>query len=407
MNPGARLSLAFILGASFLLSSCGYVRALVAQAQDQAQAQDADRLVEISRTYATSALPSAATPPTPSSKTQSAAVPVDDGPEYEYESQIMMYLVRNDYDSLDREARDARSRKVRFKGGPWKLYDFYEGISKPPSGDQATDEDWNLQIEALKAWVAARPESAAARIALAETYLSYGWRARGSGYADTVSDDGWNLFGQRVSMAASALVDAAKLKEKCPYWFEVMQQVALAQGWDKSQAKELLDAAMSFEPGFYHYYREIPTFCCPNGMVIRPMRRPLPSRSRTNSAASRESSCISKSPARSYADAIRMMTALSCNSCRGRKSKMATPLSVSCMATRISKSTVSRIWPSWSTTSRQLSSALAAIGDNWEPKVWHQQLDFLKAKAWAESQQGQSTLASPETQSARMPRREF
>ncbi|MFY9691937.1 MAG: DUF4034 domain-containing protein, partial [Candidatus Acidiferrales bacterium] len=356
---------------------------------DQAQAQDADRLVEISRTYATSALPSAATPPTPSSKTQSAAVPVDDGPEYEYESQIMMYLVRNDYDSLDREARDARSRKVRFKGGPWKLYDFYEGISKPPSGDQATDEDWNLQIEALKAWVAARPESAAARIALAETYLSYGWRARGSGYADTVSDDGWNLFGQRVSMAASALVDAAKLKEKCPYWFEVMQQVALAQGWDKSQAKELLDAAMSFEPGFYHYYREYANFLLPkwNG---DPADAPAFAEQISNQLGGQQGKFV-------YFE-VSSTIVCGCNSDDDGSQlqllswpKIKDGYAALGQLYGYSNLKINRFayMAVLEHDKPAAQPALAAIGDNWEPKVWHQQLDFLKAKAWAESQQGQ------------------
>jgi hypothetical protein len=42
-----------------------------------------------------------------------------------------------------------------------------------------------------------------------------------------------------------------------------MQHVALAQGWDKSRARALLDQAVSFEPGFYHFYREYVNFVLP------------------------------------------------------------------------------------------------------------------------------------------------
>ena len=62
--------------------------------------------------------------------------------------------------------------------------------------------------------------------------------ARGSGYSDTVSESGWNLFGKRVELGKSTLLGAARLKEKCPYWYEAMQKVALAQGWQKQQARE-------------------------------------------------------------------------------------------------------------------------------------------------------------------------
>ncbi len=46
------------------------------------------------------------------------------------------------------------------------------------------------------------------------------------------------------------------MKERCPYWYEAMQRVALALGWEKRQARELLDAAAAFEPSYYHFYRQ-------------------------------------------------------------------------------------------------------------------------------------------------------
>jgi hypothetical protein len=59
------------------------------------------------------------------------------------------------------------------------------------------------------------------------------------------------------------LIDAAKLKEKDPYWYTAMQYVALSQGWDKSRAKEVLDAAIAFEPTYYHVYRQYVNFLLP------------------------------------------------------------------------------------------------------------------------------------------------
>lgn len=78
-----------------------------------------------------------------------------------------------------------------------------------------------------------------------------------------MSGSGWSLFGQRIELGKAALLEAAREKEKCPYWYEAMQQVALAEGWDKQQARELLDQAAAFEPTFYHFYREYANFLLP------------------------------------------------------------------------------------------------------------------------------------------------
>jgi hypothetical protein len=180
-----------------------------------------------------------------------------------YEARIRAYFDQQDFDQLEKAAREARTGKGRVVGGVWKLYAFYEGLTENLGGRESTEDDFTYRFAILKKWINARPDSVTVRIAMAQTYLNYGWLARGSGYADQVTGNGWELFRERAEQARSMLVGAAHLKEKCPYWFEVMQHVSLAQGWDKSQAKELLDLAVSIEPEFYHFYREYAYFLEP------------------------------------------------------------------------------------------------------------------------------------------------
>jgi hypothetical protein len=52
-------------------------------------------------------------------------------------------------------------------------------------------------------------------------------------------------------------------QEKDPFWFEAMQAVALAEGWDKADARALFDQAIAFEPSYYHYYRDYGNFPLP------------------------------------------------------------------------------------------------------------------------------------------------
>ena len=101
------------------------------------------------------------------------------------------------------------------------------------------------------------------RIALAYAYAEYGFFARGDGYASTVNNSSWSLFNDRIGQAASTLVDAAKLKDKDPQWFEVMQVVALSQGWKKDDARELFESAYAFEPLNYAYARRYANYLLP------------------------------------------------------------------------------------------------------------------------------------------------
>jgi Domain of unknown function (DUF4034) len=180
-----------------------------------------------------------------------------------YEDLIRSYLAKGDFDRLDAEAHQARVGKTRFTGGVWKLFSFYFAVANVPEGNPFDESDWNMRLEKLKAWVTAKPRSVTAQIALADAYMNYGWFARGEGAAGTVTPAQWQLFEQRAALARAILTKASQLNEKCPYWYEAMQHVAQAQGWKKEEARELMEKAVSFEPGYYHAYREFAVYLDP------------------------------------------------------------------------------------------------------------------------------------------------
>jgi len=175
--------------------------------------------------------------------------------EHAYEVQIAHLFASGEYEQLEQEARDNRASKARLAGGVWRLFDYYDALSFPPTRPQ-TEADWKAHIAAVKHWNALHPESATARMVLAGSYINYAWFARGHGFSDSVTQEGWELFRERFELAKVALLEAAKLKDKCPYWFELVQMTALAEGWEKPVAKELFEKAAAFEPTYYHFYRE-------------------------------------------------------------------------------------------------------------------------------------------------------
>jgi hypothetical protein len=155
-----------------------------------------------------------------------------------------------------------RVQRLRFKGGAWQLHVFYETLSYPGS-TSATDAEWQAHIEKLQSWIAFSPESPTPRTALAQTYLRFAWKARGNGYADTVTADGWKLFQQRIERAYRVLDDAAKLGIHDPGSYRQMQTVALAQGWDRNRVDALTAEALAYEPGYFYFAVAQATYLLP------------------------------------------------------------------------------------------------------------------------------------------------
>jgi hypothetical protein len=178
-----------------------------------------------------------------------------------YKKAIQQLLAQEKFTELDCIADAERASKARFAGGRWKLNVFYWSLEQPEG--HATEEDWSTHLGILNHWASANPLSITARVALAGAYARYAWDARGSDYADTVTQSGWKLFGQRIDKAKEILEQASTLEAKCPHWYVVMQRVALAEGWDLARATALLDQAVATEPDYYYYYREYVNYLKP------------------------------------------------------------------------------------------------------------------------------------------------
>jgi hypothetical protein len=163
------------------------------------------------------------------------------------------------FDELDQLADRLRTRKGRNAGGGWKLRAFYTALDPKQPDDDAV----KAHLGHLEHWVAAKPESITAQVALAQSLIAWGWQARGNGLADTVTPAMAKLFFARVEQAQQVLEDATKLKTMCPQWYSEMMTVGLAEGWDKERMQALFEQGMEFEPGYLYLYREYANYLLP------------------------------------------------------------------------------------------------------------------------------------------------
>ncbi len=327
----------------------------------------------------TAPAPAAATSSRPTVPFPDAADPysTDEG----YKAHIAVLFVQHDYAQLEREIAAARATRARLQGGIWKVAMFYEALGKAIPGFDGSKGDWDEHFAEIKKWIAAYPESAAARIVLAESYINYAWEARGNGTADTVSGAGWSKFGERIQLAEVALLDAAKLKEKCPYWYESMQSVALAQGWDKEQERSLFDEATTFEPTYYQYYREYANYLMP---------RWYGEEGETQALAEEAAKKLPDPDGSIVYFEIASMLVCPCDEQDNDMDNMSWPKikqGYQALEKLYGRSRLrTNRFAYMSVVAKDKESAQAAfaqIGEDWNYKVWYDPRYFEKAKAWA------------------------
>src|SRR5262245_53199083 len=156
---------------------------------------------------------------------------------------VRQKLTQRRFADLDKMAEEVLRTKARFPGGDWKLYRFFGAVGRlrggigdlsnhsitrstnanaqPVSGgpDVSSDSTWEAHIALLRSWRQERPKSVAAAIALGDALIGYAWKARGSGYADTVTAEGRRLFKERLHDAEVVLTDGKRLSAKNPHWY--------------------------------------------------------------------------------------------------------------------------------------------------------------------------------------------
>jgi hypothetical protein len=84
-----------------------------------------------------------------------------------------------------------------------------------------------------------------------EAYIEMAWHARGGGYANTVTSNGWKLFGQRLTVAEKALTNAWQLNPNEPRIAVKMITVELGQGLGRDRMDLWFHRAMALDPNDY------------------------------------------------------------------------------------------------------------------------------------------------------------
>jgi hypothetical protein len=138
-----------------------------------------------------------------------------DGPaaRIKYSKSCQALFDAGKYSELESIGQDLRSNDVLLTEGLWKLGFYYEGIELSASTNGPKADDY---LKGLNAWETLFPDSLSLPVLRASYKIKLAWAARGSGYANTVTDKGWEIFRKEIQEARNILDAAKKRGEVCP-----------------------------------------------------------------------------------------------------------------------------------------------------------------------------------------------
>ena len=93
-------------------------------------------------------------------------------------------------------------------------------------------------------------------------HLDLAWKWRGTGWAKTVTPEGWESF-RRELAAARELLENNPGEKAYPEYYALMQTVALGQNWPKENFMDLFTEATRIAPDYDSFYANTAQYLLP------------------------------------------------------------------------------------------------------------------------------------------------
>ena len=168
---------------------------------------------------------------------------------YALHNEARQQLRNAEYDRLEATAGTLTRNLERWEDGSWPIDDFFYSFTDDLGKRGVAGA--NRRLEQVEAWVSARPESGAAKLALAQVLIHKAWTHRGSGYSSTVTSDNMALFRENLERALQIVESASKAGYESPVLYKKTIWIMNALGADKDTLKDLARHSLTRYPEFY------------------------------------------------------------------------------------------------------------------------------------------------------------
>lgn len=126
-------------------------------------------------------------------------------------------LLAKNYDAIEATASELQKSGQTDALGQPDLQSFFYGLAR-------TDQNPQLLEQSVAAWRAARPDSILARLAAIELSTDAAWRARGDGFADSITPAMSEKMGEALERGAQIISELPAAANESPLMFVVVQR---------------------------------------------------------------------------------------------------------------------------------------------------------------------------------------
>jgi len=148
------------------------------------------------------------------------------------EAKRFLTEVANDKDTPGKEVAEAWTQLL-------------DSVAK--SKDEWHDIYLSLETVIVKNW----PAEPGIYLLKGRYYADYAWESRGTGYADSVTSQGWALYEKRLEVAEEALTKAWELNPRDERIARAMMTVELGQGKGRARMEQWFERAMALNTNYY------------------------------------------------------------------------------------------------------------------------------------------------------------
>lgn len=173
------------------------------------------------------------------------------------EHRFAQLLDEKNFSLIEKSIEDARKTESVTEEGLPVLNSIYAGVAGCPEPDcksKLFSDYWERKKRLLTEWKNKYPKSTAPLIAEALYHSMLAWNIRGSGYANTVSEEQWKAFRENINTARSLLESMPKKARNDPAWHAALLYQMMSQGEENEIFDRAFEEAVSKFPTYIPIY---------------------------------------------------------------------------------------------------------------------------------------------------------
>lgn len=168
-------------------------------------------------------------------------------------------LMRNGFETIEKQAATFEKKGEMSMEGMSLILGFFGALAIP---DESNEDGWKAAFQRVECWREAFPDSPNALHAKAGLLVNYAWAARGFGFADKVTEEGWKKFRERI-VSANVVLESIPEGDSRPDFYLTRQAIAMSQGWSREAVMTNLRASLDKFPGCFEIYIAVCTHLLP------------------------------------------------------------------------------------------------------------------------------------------------